>query len=135
MPDPGRDVGDDVGVELVLLDFVLKVVLVPRAIRALAVDQPLVGGFGFGPVLADGERHGGLDVVPRVGVPAGEPGDHARRQLPVGDVGSGDADLVGGDQAGEVRRGHRRPLGSATASRYGAVTLWPGRRGSCPATG
>ena len=41
VPHTGRRVGDGVGVELVLLDAVGQVVLVPRAVGPLGVDQPL----------------------------------------------------------------------------------------------
>ena len=89
VPHAGGDVGADVGVELVLLDPVGHVVLVPGAVGALEADQPLVGPLGLGDAAADGERHGRLDVVPRVGVAAGEPGDHAVGQLPLGDAVDG----------------------------------------------
>ena len=89
VPHAGGDVGAHVGVELVLLDAVGQVVLVPGAVGPLQVDEPLVGPLGLGAAAAEVEGHGRLDVVPRVGVPAGEPRDHARRQLPLGDAVDG----------------------------------------------
>ena len=68
-----------------LLDPVLQVVLVPGAVRALEAHEPVVGPLGLGHAAAGGERHGRLDVVPRVGVAAGHPRHHARGQLPLGD--------------------------------------------------
>ena len=47
VPHAGGDVGDDVGIELVLLDPVGQVVLVPRAVGALQVGQPLEGALGL----------------------------------------------------------------------------------------
>ena len=85
VPHAGGDVGADVGVELVLFDAVVDVVLVPGAVGPLQAGQPLVGPLGFGRRPAGGEGHGRLDVVPRIGVTAGEPRDHAARQLPLGD--------------------------------------------------
>ena len=76
MPGASGDVGDDVGVELVLLDLVLEVVLMPRPVGALDVDEPLVGEFGLGSMLTDRERHCRFDMVPRVGMATGEPRDH-----------------------------------------------------------
>ena len=93
MPNARSDVGDDVGVELVLFDLVFEVVLMPGSVGALNVDKPLVRRFGFAAMLTDCERHRGLDVIPRVGVSAREPRDHARRKLPVSDVGRRVADL------------------------------------------
>jgi hypothetical protein len=71
VPHAGGDVGHDVGVELVLLDPVFHVVLVPGPVGALDVDQPVVGPLGLGDATAEREGHGGLDVVPRIGVAAG----------------------------------------------------------------
>src|SRR5581483_106140 len=85
LPHPGGHVGDDVGVEAVVLDGVLEVVVEPRPAGVLGGGQPAVGALGFGDAPAEGQRHGGLDVVPRVAVPAGEPRDHAVGQLDAGD--------------------------------------------------
>ena len=46
-----------------------------------------------------GQGHGAFHVVPHVGVAAGEPGDHAVRQLPLGDPGGGSTHLLGRDDA------------------------------------
>ena len=121
VPDAGGDVGDDVGVELVLLDLVLEVVLVPRAVGPLDVDEPLVGRFGLGSALADDERHRRFDVVPRVGVTAREPRDHSRAELPRRDVVGGVAHLLGREDAGDLRQHSHPPalasIAVATSSR------------------
>jgi hypothetical protein len=57
----------------------------------------------------DIERHGGLDVVPRVAVTTGPPRDHARRHLQAGNPLGADDDLVGGENAVEMRHRHLRP--------------------------
>jgi hypothetical protein len=77
VPYTGGDVGDHVGVELVLLDAVLHVVLVPGAVGSLDVHQPLIGPFGLSDATTDGQGHGRFHVVPRVGVTARHPRDHA----------------------------------------------------------
>ena len=77
MPYPGGNVGDDIGIESVLLHLVFQVVLMPGTVASLAVDEPLVGSLGFASVTTDHECHCRLNVVPRIGVTAGEPGDHA----------------------------------------------------------
>ena len=86
VPDAGGDVRAHVGVELGLLDVPSgEVVVPPTAVVALDVDQPLVAAFGCGVETGDVERHGGLDVVPRVAVAAGEPRDHPGVELQRGD--------------------------------------------------
>ena len=104
VPHPGGRVGDDVGVELELLGPVGCVVLVPGAVGPLDVGQPLVGGFGLGSQPGRGQGHGRLHVVPRVGVAAREPGDHPRRELPLGDGGGGEGDLFPAQHPGHLRR-------------------------------
>ncbi len=79
MPHAGGHVGAHVGVELVLLDGVGQVVLVPRAVGSLHAHQPLVGPLGRSALVTEIERHGGLDVVPRIGVAARKPRDHPGR--------------------------------------------------------
>ena len=86
---------------------------------------------GFVDAAAERERHGCFDVVPRVGVAAGDPRDHAVGQLPLGDAVDRRLHLVGGDDAVDLRHGdvsHRR------APRPGPAC---GRRarGSCPGRG
>jgi hypothetical protein len=107
VPHASGHVGAHVGIELVLLHqrgavVAGDVVLVPRAVLALEVDEPLVGTVGLGPAAADVEGHGGLDVVPRVGVAAGEPGDHPGRQLPLGDAVEGGVEVGGRDEPRDV---------------------------------
>ncbi len=99
VPGSGRDVRAHVGVELGLLDAVLEVVLVPGAVGALTVDEPLVGPLGVPTTTTEVERHGCLDVVPRVGVTAGEPGDHAVGELHLGDRVHSRGDAGGVDHA------------------------------------
>ena len=89
VPGAGGDVGDHVGVELGVLDAAVDVVGVPGAGVLLVVGQPPVGGLGLVEVARDGQGHRCLDMVPRVGMAAGEPGDH-----PVGELDFGDR--VGG---------------------------------------
>ena len=107
VPHAGGHVGAHVGVELVLLDLrravvAGDVVLVPGAVVALEVDEPLVGPVGLGAAAADVEGHGRLDVVPRVGVAAGEPRDHPGGQLPLGDAVEGGVEVGGRDEARDV---------------------------------
>jgi hypothetical protein len=107
VPHPGSDVGAHVGVELVLLDLGAAVVagdvvLVPGAVVALEVDEPLVGPVGFSAPAPEVEGHGRLDVVPGVAVTAGEPRDHARRQLPLGDAVDSGVQIGGRDETGDV---------------------------------
>ena len=104
MPHARRHVGDDVGVELVLLDSVLQVVLVPGAVGPLQPDEPVERPLGLGPLAADGQRHGRLDVVPRVGVTAREPRDHPVRPLPRGDRIHGLGDVVASDDSLHVHQ-------------------------------
>ena len=114
MPHAGGDVGADVGVELGFFDGAVgQVVVPPTAVVALDVDQPFVGPFGAGVEAGDIERHGGLDVVPRIAMPAGEPRDHPRVELQRGDPLGGLDDLFGGQHAVDVRqpRHARRPSG------------------------
>ena len=47
----------------------------------LGSPEPLEGPLRFGPPAAHHQGHGRLDVVPRVGVAAVEPRDHAVGQL------------------------------------------------------
>ena len=54
------------------------------------------------PPTAEGEGHRRLDVVPGVGVAAGEPRHHARGQLPLGDGIDGLPELRGRDHAADV---------------------------------
>ena len=76
VPHAGRDVGADVGVELEVLDSVGEVVVVPRAV--LELDGETSQSYARSaserrpPTV---ERHRRLDVVPRIGVPAGIPED------------------------------------------------------------
>jgi hypothetical protein len=79
---------------------------VPGAVGALQARQPLEGPLGLGVAPTEREGHGRLDVVPRVGVAAGEPGDHARRQLPLGDGVDGRLDVGRVDDAGDVAETH-----------------------------
>jgi hypothetical protein len=125
VPHARGDVGDDVGVELLLLDPVGQVVLVPGAVGPLLGDEPVEGALGLGPTPAEVEGHGRLDVVPRIGVAAGEPGDHAVGQLPVGDGIDGGRHLGATEDAGKVRHVHRRSPGAWSRT----------RRGSCRAGG
>ena len=81
MPHTRGHVGAHVRVELVILDPVSEVVVVPRAVLELVGDQPVVGAFGLGTTSTDGERHRRFDVVPRVRVAAGMPEDEPGREL------------------------------------------------------
>ncbi len=107
MPDPGGDVRAHVGVELVLLDGVGEVVLVPRTVGPLHPDEPCVRRFGLGHPPAERECHRRFDVVPRVSVPTGEPRDHPRRQLPLGDALDGARQLGGRDDIGHIAQVHQ----------------------------
>ena len=106
MPDAGRNVGTHVGVELRLLhDIAAEVVVVPRAIWALRLHEPLVGATCFVVHAHHIERHRRLDVVPRVAVSAGEPRNHAVAELQRGDPFRGGAQFVGGGDASTALHG------------------------------
>ena len=77
MPDAGSDVAADVRVDLGVLDSVGEVVVVPPPVAVLGVCEPLVRQFGFGGEASDVEGHRCFCVIPRVGVTALEPQDHA----------------------------------------------------------
>ena len=76
VPHPGGRISHHVGVELGILNLVAQVVVVPRTGGQLRGEQPLVGGFGLVEVAGYRQGHCRLDVVPRVGMPPREPGDH-----------------------------------------------------------
>ena len=112
MPDAGRDVTGDVGVEGRVLDLVAEVVGVPRTVGALLVRQPLVGGTRLVVASAEVERHRRLDEVPRIGVTARDPRDVPVAELDGGDgidgldeFGAGD-DAVDGGKEVQRRRHH-----------------------------
>ena len=117
VPHAGGDVGAHVGVELGFGDGVVPVaighvVVVPAAVGALDVGQPLVGPFGLDVEAGDVERHRRLDMVPGVAVATGEPRDHAARRLQRGEVATRLHDLVGRQHAGQVGdRGHAESCG------------------------
>ena len=105
VPHAGGDVRAHVGVELVFLDGAVgQVVVPPTAVVALDVDEPLVAAFGCRMEAGDVERHGGLDVVPRVAMTTGEPRDHAGVELQRGDPLRGLDDLFGREHAVDVRQ-------------------------------
>ncbi len=76
VPGAGRQVGAHVRVEAGVLDGVTLVVVEPAAVGELAGGEPPVGIDRLVHESADGERHRGLDVIPRVAVATDEPGDH-----------------------------------------------------------
>ena len=112
VPDAGGDVGEGVRVELVLLDAVGQVVLVPRAVGPLDVGEPLEAALGLGVETGHAEGHQRLDVVPRVGVAAREPGHHPGGELPLGHARGGQLQVRCAQQARDVGTsggGHGRP--------------------------
>ena len=103
MADPGRDVGAHVGVELVVLDRPVAVVVgVPRTVGPLRVDEPLVGPLGLGVEAGHVERHGGLDVIPRIAMATGKPRDHPGVELQRGQMQARAVQFVGAEHAGEI---------------------------------
>ena len=130
VPCAGRQVGAYVGVEPGVLDDVGLVVVEPAAVGKLPLGQPAVGRHRLVDHSAHGQRHGGLDVIPRVTMSTLEPRDHAVVALRGGDGprrrqhfggrhdarhlghNGGGADLIGA-QAASPRVGavdSRRPL-------------------------
>ena len=103
MPDTDGDVGDRVGIELLLFDIVAQVVLIPTAVGELHVAQPAIGSSGFGMQTDNVERHRSLDMVPRITVTAGKPRHLSGWKLEVGDGLAGGADLIGSDDAVDRR--------------------------------
>ena len=74
VPHTGGQVGRVVGIQLRVLDLPVAVVEGEGAVGPLRPEQPLVGPLHrLAVAAADVERHGRLDVVPRIGVAAGEP--------------------------------------------------------------
>ena len=100
MPHPGGHVGSHIAVELGVLDPVGQVVLVPGARRVLVLHQPPVCGLRLVQMSGDGHCHGGLHVVPRIGVASGKPRDHPVGQLPLGDRPGSEDQVVGCQEAG-----------------------------------
>ncbi len=119
MPGARRQVGADVGVEPRVLHAVALVVVEPAAVGELAAHQPAVGVDRFVHQAAHGQRHGRLDVVPRVAVAALEPRDHAVGSLDGGD-GVGRGEHVGSGQdpghLGQRGRGGAELLGRHAAA-------------------
>ena len=78
--------------------------MIAAPVGPLETDEPVVAPLGFGDAAADGQGHGGFDVVPRIGVIAGRPRDHPRGQLPFGDGIDGEAHVGGSEDPVDLRR-------------------------------
>ena len=68
------------------------------------------------PAAADVEGHRGLDMVPDVGVAAGEPRDHPRGQLPLGDGVDRRRQFGGRDGPFDIREERHRRLSASVAA-------------------
>ena len=80
----------------------------PRPVGALRVGEPLVAALGLGAETREIESHRRFDVVPRIGVTARVPEDHAVGELPFGDGLGGPVHLRRGDDVVDARDlGHR----------------------------
>ena len=96
VPQPDGDVGRHVGLAAGVLDLPAGVLHGPRAVVALGTAYPLPGAVDRLATARDEERHGGLDVVPHVGVLTGGPGDGAVRLLHRGNADRRLSDLFRG---------------------------------------
>ena len=118
MPHARGDVGDRVGVQLVLVDPAGGVVLVPGPVGPLVAGQPLVGGLGLLPASGHREGHGRLDMVPGIGDATVETRDHAAGQLAAGDRLRGAVRVRPRQQSGH----HRSPARAvARIRRHGSI--------------
>ena len=136
MPHACGDVRAHVGVELGFLDASIgQVVVPPTAVVALHVDEPFVAPFGGGVEAGDIECHGGLDMVPRVAMPAGKPRDHPCVELQRSDPLGGLDDVFGGQHALDVRqlRHDQEPFGRTRCSSCRAPVTRRARPPSCRA--
>ena len=104
MPQTGRDVCAEVGINRRVLHRAVAVVGVPGAVAPLVPRQPAIGAPGLVDQLAGGEGHRALDNVPRVGVTSAEPGDAA-----VGELHRGDRRRSVVDRRCRQRGGHIMP--------------------------
>ncbi len=77
VPHAGGDVGAEVAVAVGILDDAVAQLDRPRAVRALRVAAPVERRPRRLPQPRDRQRHRVLDVIPRVGVAAVEPGQRA----------------------------------------------------------
>ena len=94
MPDTSRNVGDIIGLASinVQIGLAFSVAGPPAAILELRLGQPGIGALGSIDLARDAEPHGGLSVVPGVGMSAVKP-----RYLTRGALG-GEQELDGGPQ-------------------------------------
>ncbi len=104
MPHARSDVRAHVRVELVILDAVGEVVVVPRPVLQLVSDQPLVRVLCLGAASANGERHRRFDVVPRVGVATRVPQDEPGRELIRRDGIDRRCELIGAQHSFDFRQ-------------------------------
>ncbi len=86
--EPDGDVGGQVGVAGFVLGPPLAVGGVPAAVFELGARQPAEGAPGLAEPAAHGEGHGGLHVVPGIGLFPPAPGDLAAVVLVLGDEGA-----------------------------------------------
>ncbi len=75
-PHAGCHISAHIRVLAVILDPRFEVVVIPGAIWQLSRCKPLEGTLGFDTVSRDKQCHRGFNMVPRIAVTAGEPGDH-----------------------------------------------------------
>ncbi len=129
VPHAGGDIGGAIGVEAILGDSALHVVVVPGPVGPLFVDEPLVGGVGGAAQSRHIESHCRLHVVPGVGVAAGEPRDHPVAKLPLRNRLGCLLQLVGRKASGDFGdRGHDATPVAARRGLDRSSPREPGRR-------
>jgi hypothetical protein len=87
--DPHGDIRRHIGVAGPVLGDPFHIGAAPASIRELLSGQPLIGLAGLRQKARDGEPHGGLHVIPRVGLLAFAPGNLPARPLRPGNQGGG----------------------------------------------
>ena len=93
MKHTGGDVGAHVGVETRALNGGSEVVVEPTPVTLLRRGQPAKGGPRLFDAAGHGQGHGGLHVIPRVGMSPDEPRYLSTGSLQVGQILRGAVDL------------------------------------------
>jgi len=75
------DVGGHVGIHGLVHRKAVAISGVPTAVGVLGLAHPFVGPLGLLPVTGNGQAHGGLHMIPGVGLPADGPGNFTVRLL------------------------------------------------------
>src|SRR5579875_465111 len=105
VPGTGRNIRADVRVEPGVLDTaVSEVVVEPRAVAELCIDDPIVRTERLVVEATDRESHCRFHVVPGIAVAAFEPWDHPIGSLHGSDGRSSREQLLFGEDSGNFRQ-------------------------------